>query len=554
MLADPAAGSLAAEATYRLAGTELRAGRYASARDLYGRVLIDDARSPFVQDALFFLAECELSLGNLAEAQKRYETLLSLYPDSTHRETAAYRLAEIAWRQKKGPASIDQLDSLERQYPGGAFTGSTLRLRADIAMDQRRYDDAAAGYEAAAAALPDGREKQEALYSLGIAEADLQHTDAAASAFARAGFGGSAEVAQAAGYQASLLLARAGETAQAIPPLDAWLRAFPDSPDAEQALGLSAELKKNQGDLPGAISRWGELIKDFPQSASLSEYLFRRAAALRAAGNPFAALDDYQRIVSDFASSPWRDESAFAIGSIYAERGEYPRALPFFQSAAQSSKEGDLGERSRLSVALCQFNMGSFSAALASFQSLRAAMPASIPEGTIVLYMGRALYRMERLDDAAVRLREAADLLSGSADPLGADARYWLGWSYLRLGRLAESRDAFLDLARTYPQDARGPEALFRAAVAETMRSNDAAAIGLFDQVLMLPHDAVSDDVREQTLYERAWALSRTGTAAESSPGFPRSGAAVSDGQARAAGLLYARGKSLRCRALSGGP
>ncbi len=107
--------------------------------------------------------------------------------------------------------------------------------------------------------------------------------------------------------------------------------------------------------------------------------------------------------------------------------------------------------------------MGSFQAALASLQALRAAAPASVPEGTIVLYMGRALYRLERLDEAAARLREAAGLLTDPASPQAADARYWLGWSYLRLGRPAEARDAFLDLARGYPADPRRAEALFRA-------------------------------------------------------------------------------------------
>ena len=520
VLADPAAASLAAEATYRLAGTEFRAGRYAFARDLYGRVLIDNSRSPFVQDSLFYFAECELSLGNLANAQKRYETLLSLYPDSAHREAATYRLAEIAWRQKKGPAAIDKLDSLQGQYPDGALKGSALRLRADISLDQKRYDDAAAGDEAAAAILPAGVEQQQVFYSLGIAEAMLGRPFAAASAFMGAATGGSPEIAEAAGYRLALLLANGGEIAKAVTAMDSWLRAFPDSPDVEQMYRLSAELEEGQGDLAAAVSRWSGLIKDFPRSSSLPEYLFRRAAALRASGAPFAALDDYQRIVADFATSTFRNESAFAIGSIYAERGEFPRALPFFQSVARTPDAGEAGERSRLSVALCQFDMGSFAAALASFQTLRAAAPSSIPEGTIVLYAGRALYRLERLDEAASRFREAADLLSGPSFPLGADARYWLGWSYLRLGRLVESRDAFLDLARAYPQDARRPEALFRAAVAETMRSNDAAAIGLFDQVLALPRDAVSDDVREQTLYERAWALSRAGTADENAPAF----------------------------------
>jgi TolA-binding protein len=511
VLADAAAAPLAAEATYRLAGVELRAGRYGPARDLYGKVLIDSPRSPYVQDALFYLAECELSLGNLSEAEKRYRTLLSFYPDSSFRETAIYRLAEIAWRLKKGPAAIDQLDSLQMQYPHGALQGKALRLRADISLDEKRYDDAAAGFQAAADLLPDGIERQAALYSLGIAHTALFHAEAAADAFARARAGGSRDIAHRAGYQLALLLAHDGKVEEAAVALDAWLHAFPDGADTEQATRLLAELRDKQGDPRRALPHWDALVHGFPQSPAMPEYLFRRARALRAIDQVSAALDDYQRILKDFPDSAWRNESSYSIGLVYTERGEFPRALPFFQSVARDSASGEAGERSRLSAALCQFNMGSFSAALASLQAFRGSKPATIPEGTIVLYMGRALYRMERLDDASGRLREAAALLADPASPQGADALYWLGWSHLRRGRIVEARDAFIDLARIYPGDTRRAEALFRAAVAETMRSDDAAGIGLFDKVLAMPRQAANDDIREQALYERAWALLRTG-------------------------------------------
>ena len=519
VLADPASAPLAAEATYRLAGTELRAGRYAPARDLFGKVLIDSPRSPFVQDALFYLAECELSLGNLVEAEKRYQTLLSFYPDSSHTEAALYRLAEIAWRQKKGPAAIDQLDLLQKLYPRGAWQGSAARLRADISLDQKRFEDATAFYQSAVDLLPAGPERQAAFFSLALAQEALSHAAAAADAFTQAREGASRDIAEKAGFQLALLLAHDGRPGDAADALDVWLHSFPEGRDAEQATRLLAELRGKQGDLQGALVQWDSLVRGFPQSTALPEYLFRRAGALRAVDQDSAALDDFQRILRDFPLSPWKNESAYTLGFVYAGRGEYPRALPFFQTVARDTASGEAGERSRLSIALCQFNMGSFSAALASLQALRAAKPASIPEAAIVLYMGRVLYRMERLDDAAGRFREATSLLADPASPQGADARYWLGWSYLRLGRLVEARDAFLDLARAYPGDPRRAEALFRAAVIETMRSENAAGIMLFDEVLAMPRGAVNDDIREQTLYERTWALLRAGRLQESAQG-----------------------------------
>ena len=46
------ADAVLAEARYRLAGIEYRAGRWTSARDLYARVLADHPGSAFVRDAV----------------------------------------------------------------------------------------------------------------------------------------------------------------------------------------------------------------------------------------------------------------------------------------------------------------------------------------------------------------------------------------------------------------------------------------------------------------------------------------------------------------------
>ena len=137
--------------------------------------------------------------------------------------------------------------------------------------------------------------------------------------------------------------------------------------------------------------------------------------------------------------------------------------------------------------------MGSFDGAIAALQDLRDRRPRSVAEGTVVLYMGKALYRTGRLEPAAQRLREAADLLApglhgqpGTAT--GRRPRYWLAWSLLRLGRVADARDAFLSLAGGYPRDARRAEAYFRAGICETMRKDDAAALPMFDDAISIVH------------------------------------------------------------------
>lgn len=519
--------SLAPEATFRLAGVEYRAGRFSQARELYGRILLDYPQSRFVRDSVFFLAECELAVGEPDAAEKRYVTLISLYPDSPWREAALYRLADAAYRKKDPGLALRRLDELHAQYPKGSYAASALRLRADILFDRRRYGDALASYRAAIDALPEGPEKQAAYYSAGLAELQLGRKSDAAQDFGKAagapGRAARGDLGEKASFQRAVLLAGLGRDEEAVAALSAYVDAYLASDRSEEALKLLASLLDARGEITKSSERWGALVTLHPDSPLLPEYLFNRGTALMKRGAP-GALDDFQRILRDYPTSKLRDESEYSIGYIYARQGEHGRALPYFQAVARRAG-GEIQARSRLSVGVCLFNMGRFDAALSSLEALAAAHPSDALGATASLYVGRTLYRMEKLSDAARRLSDAASALeagSGSvdADTEAADARYWLGWSEFRLGNLAEARDAFLLLARSHPTDPRVREAFYRAGICETLLGDDVAAVSWFDQAVTAKAAPDGTETIEQALYEKGWALSRLGKTPQSREAF----------------------------------
>jgi TolA-binding protein len=499
-----------AEAVFRLAGSEYRAGRFAASRDLYGRVILDSPLSPRVPDAIFFLAESETALGNGEEAGRRYRTLLTLYPDSAYRETAMLRIAETAWRQGDTARALALLDDKRLSFPGSPRRGTALRMRGDIRLQQREYERAAADYTDALAAMTDGPQERTAWYSRGLAELGLGRTEDAQRSFGHAADGPPDALAEAAGWQRAVLLARGGDRGEAEQALEDFIARFPSSPRRELATLIAADLLERSGDTRAAVKQWDALVS-FPGSA---EYLFRRGIAFIALGRTSEALDDFQRLVRSFPGSPRSAEASYSIGYLYTLRGEYPRALPYFQAAARTAQAGEQAERSLFSASLCLFNMGSFEKAAAALQDLRDRRPSSIPEGTVVLFIGRALYRLGKLDAAAQRFAEAA------AAGAGADASYWRAWALLRLGRVDEAGDAFLALARGYPDDARRAEGFFRAGVCKTMLKNDLPAVGLFDEAAAAARAGSDGDIREQAMYQKGWALSRLGRSAESAEAF----------------------------------
>ena len=170
ILQDPAAADYTAEATYRLAGTELRAGRWAAARDLYGRVLIDHPRARHSCRTPFF-SPASASFPLAISPRPRSATVRSSpsTPTLPGSRRATFRLSDIAWRQRR-PGALRQLDDFLDRFPGGTYRGSALRLRGDILLEQKKPAEAVAEYSRAVGILADGLEKQSAWYSMGRAQ------------------------------------------------------------------------------------------------------------------------------------------------------------------------------------------------------------------------------------------------------------------------------------------------------------------------------------------------------------------------------------------------
>jgi TolA-binding protein len=504
-LSDPASGPLAAEAVFRLAGLEYRGGRFDAARDLYRRVLLDFPSSGFVADSLYFLAESEMALGNLPEAGKRYQILISLYPGSPYVGSSKFRIAEIAGREGRREEALSLLDDLLGSSPAARLAAKTLRLRGDILMAGGDTPGAIDAYSRALDLAPDDLERQETLAAMGAAESFAGRVEDAAASLERAGRGPSREISEASTIRRASLLVELGREEEAQRTLERFLLDYPYSLVREKALRLLAQLSGKLGDADLGWQSWDSLVRGFPESATVAEGLYCRAMAAISLGRQAEALEDLQRIGRDFPRSEYYPWSLYAIGTVYVDRGEYSRAIPFFRSALQSASSPQLAYRSSLAIGICRFDLGSYAEALSAFDALIASDP--LP----ALYAGRALYRMNRLDEAAQRFQKTA---SGTA--IAAEAWYWLGWCRYRLQSYAGSKEAFLAVADGHPADARALESLLRAALCDVQLSADAEAVLLLDRALDASAGGPDRRVREEAFYQKGLALARLGRMAES--------------------------------------
>jgi TolA-binding protein len=523
----------------------MRAGDYAGARALFSRILLDNPGSPVYPQTLFYLAEAERALGEPAAAARHLGTYQELYPQAPLVEKAALRQCEISARSGDAALLGRLAESVARRFPGGNTAGAALRLEADSLLAAGRCEEALAVYPRARAALAGTPAEQGVLHGMGLASLGLRRPAEALELFTAASRGADPRIAEPALFNTAVLLAAAarqkGSAADAEAALERFLADFGASRNREPAARLLAGLYTREGNPAAALRWWGALAEGFPRSPVLAEYLYGKGLCELDLGLPAPALVDFQRVLKDFPGTDMAAESGYAVGLVYARRGEISRALPYFRAPAGGKGGPGLKARSAAAAAACLFSLGQLDKALAGFEALALEAPAA-QKASLLLRAAKARYRMGRLADAALELRQAAGL-AGAEGP--AEALYWLGWCWFRMDRLGEARDAFLEAAAASPVGPRAAESLLRAGMASSGLGDDAMASELFGRASEASPGVDAWGVGEKSLYEKGWALQRLGRGAAADAAFnelaeryPQSKLAPESFYKRAAALL----------------
>ncbi len=252
---------------------------------------------------------------------------------------------------------------------------------------------------------------------------------------------------------------------------------FAGSRLAEEALALEASLLDRAGRGREARELYTRLLARYPFSARKDEVLFQRASSFLAAGDTSSALKDFFAVV--------RGHRRFGLpggeplqhrAHLLGARGVRPGPAVLRRGACGT--RGELAGRAMLASGVCRFNAGDYAQALSWFQRL-AELPAGPAEQAQGWYYGgRALYKLERLEEAEEGFARAAP----AAGPQREEALYWRAVSLFRLDRLGAARQAFLDLSNAFPGGPRAAEALYRAGMCAALGGEHPAALALFER------------------------------------------------------------------------
>ncbi|MBK7403053.1 MAG: tetratricopeptide repeat protein [Phycisphaerales bacterium] len=515
-------------AALSLAAVLERLGRPAEAADRYqGLISLQDPRwSP---PAMLGAARSLRSEGQASKAATILRDLMDRYPDSDSSQEAGLELG-IALIETGDYAA--GRDALGKQSPNGdpASAGRAAYWFAKSLLREGKAKAAAARLESALKQFPDSPLKPEMLYDLGVALSQLGEPERAVEVFQRiaselptaklaptaqlaaavtllgAGhadeaFTQASEIASDApeGPEAALVLAEVeatrGRNKQAVDLLRQWMRAHPDHPAADRAryrlaLCLAALDQREEAERIAEPLLGGTAIDPrFVQGLIvLGDAAFR--------DEDWPAAERWFRSAIERGATP-PDAAQLRLALALARQGKSDEASGWFERAAAGDSAGEVGAQAKFELAQAKLLAGHDEQAGPMFESLLADAPDSRFAG----------YAMRQLGGIAER----------RGDP--AAAASW----YQRAANASEEvrPDALRDQARaalaagdyqTPEQLAKGshdPDLRAYGAIAAARRGEYAPALKAMDEAINA--GGLSDDVRRDTLFERAWCARRQG-------------------------------------------
>lgn len=167
---------------------------------------------------------------------------------------------------------------------------------------------------------------------------------------------GDAADAMAAAYAEIVLLNKLKNVAEIKVLCDAFLRKYPDSPNAEQVATLSGEVLVQSGDWAEVGSFYRSLESRFPKSESLDRYVFFQGVALFQDLKYPEAIPVFDRISKDFPNSPMVENAMYYVAMCQFMTNNYKETLAACTAYLNKFPEGNFAGDMRYRLAFIDFN------------------------------------------------------------------------------------------------------------------------------------------------------------------------------------------------------
>ena len=314
--------------------------------------------SKIYEDSLFSLAANE------------FRTFVDRFPNDTHADDAAFLSGDAYFRIGEYEQAFQLFKTLELSYPQSDLMPKARMLMAQSQLNQHDYAAAAELFRRAAYFHPESDIAPRALLQSADAYRLAGQFEKALSTNLRvlSNYPTSPERLQA-HLQIIGLYADQGAYSQAIAQSDLALKSVGPGLRDPRVYQLRAEIYEKTGQISAAESLYEQIVGEFPQTDSAVDAIFHLARLRRDQGDLSGALTHLDKFLAVSKGSGARSEALVTRGLILQQLGRDAEALPALRQAAATGLD-ELSSPMRLRLGVGLVKAGEYSTAGVVLQKL----------------------------------------------------------------------------------------------------------------------------------------------------------------------------------------
>lgn len=453
----PADNANHALALYDMAYARFALKEFPSAATYFDRFLSDrgsrgGALAALRADALNRRGDCSYYAKDFQKADADYARAITAAPEAA--DYPMFQQAVMKGLMRDHKAKIAALAAMMERFPSSALIPSALLETGESYSESGDNASAIATYTSLAERFPSTPQGRQGALLLAIAQLNSGSRDEAIASYKRVITDyPTSEEAQAAAEDLKHIYADMGD----IPAYTRFLASVPDAPKLKHgemvALLLEGvEKAAEAGRYNDALRQGEELVEAYPDAPQAVEALAIIAPVYEKQGKPTQALEAYTQLAAKASGELTVNKARMGIVRINRDLGNDAGVIEAANRLLASSSLGiDDRNEVMLARALALRNQGDADAARDIFESL-AANPATVTGAKASYYLAQQLFDEDKTDRALT----AVNALIDSNTP----QEYWLARGFIllsdinrRKGQTFEADEYLRSLRENYPGD-----------------------------------------------------------------------------------------------------
>lgn len=499
-LADQTDFAFAAEVATMLGQCRLQQREFDKAAESFERVLRHHAGHDLSDDAAAGLIEALHGAGKHDEAATQATAFARKWSDSPLRDRVAYFAGLSELSRSADAAAADRFAVLIEQYPDSPLAEQATLLAADARRRTGATEEARRLYQSLLD-RPAGRFLPDALYGLAL----LLHADGRP---------------REAGELLDRLLKRHSDSSPATAARFLRARTWFDQNSFDRAAVMFEQVAATEGDwrddaaywlakcdlrrddAPAAARRLHDAIRDFPQSDVIAEMRYDMGVALLRAEKPADAIDALREFRKRHPQHALAGDALHMLAVTLHRQKRYDDSLACCREFLELNSTHPRAAAMLFLTAENEFLAGRLDPAMEGFRQFLRHYPDDEQAPRARFRLGTALARLNRTDEAAPLLREAA--AAGGVDGAMRASLLALGDIQFQRGDWAAAEQTLGNYLASSSDLPAVDDALLKLGIARVRQGRHAQAVEAFDELLKRHRNSSH---RPQAVFERGQAL-----------------------------------------------